>query len=137
MKKLQKIALLLSSSILLVGISACSKDAEPEKPEVIASDTAVPEEVHSDIVKNDLPEGEGTDPLGELMNDSVITSNVKAALLDELGQVAAAVDVQTLDGVATLSGVVDSALQKDKAETIAAGVAGVKNVTNTLVIHEL
>ena len=44
------------------------------------------------------------------------------------------VDVTTYKGVVQLSGFVDNAAKKDKATRVAAGVDGVKQVRNDLVI---
>jgi hyperosmotically inducible protein len=47
------------------------------------------------------------------------------------------IDVDTLDGVVTLRGKVDSETMKTSAETIARGTDGVRNVVNELMVEDL
>ena len=69
-----------------------------------------------------------------VLADSAITVKVKAALLAEKGVPSTAVSVETYESRVLLSGFVDSAAVKDKAGRVAAGVTGVKNVQNNLVV---
>lgn len=71
---------------------------------------------------------------GEFIDDSVITTKVKAALLRDDGTPGASVKVDTLKGVVQLSGFVDGADQKTQAGVVAAKVAGVKDVLNNIVV---
>ena len=72
---------------------------------------------------------EGT---GEYVDDSVITSKVKAAILNEPGLSSAEINVETFKGKVQLSGFVTSRADIDKAVTVARGVAGVKSVKNEM-----
>jgi len=69
-----------------------------------------------------------------VLADSAITVKVKAALLTEKGVPSTAISVETYESRVLLSGFVDSAVIKDKAGRVAAGVAGVKRVQNNLVV---
>jgi len=71
---------------------------------------------------------------GEFIDDSVITTKVKAALLHEDAGLGASVKVDTLKGVVQLSGFVDGDAQKTQAGVVAAKVAGVRNVLNNIVV---
>lgn len=72
---------------------------------------------------------------GEFVDDSVITSRVKARLAGEPGVSALAISVDTLNGVVILSGFVENETQREKAIAAARGVAGVHDVKgNSLVI---
>ena len=78
------------------------------------------------------PTREGT---GEYVDDSLITSKVKAALAADPMVKATQVNVETFKGTVQLSGFVDSRESADKAVEIARGVKGVKSVKNDTVIR--
>ncbi|MDP1667380.1 MAG: BON domain-containing protein [Methylobacter sp.] len=69
---------------------------------------------------------------GEYVDDSVITTKVKAALLNDPDVSAAEVNVETFKGVVQLSGFVNSRADMNKAMEIARGVAGVESVKNDM-----
>ncbi len=73
---------------------------------------------------------------GEYVDDSVITTKVKAALAREPAVSAFQVNVETYEGVVQLSGFVDSPENVKKAEEVAAGVKGVKEVKNNLIVKK-
>jgi osmotically-inducible protein OsmY len=70
--------------------------------------------------------------LGEHIDDTTITTSVKTKLAAEKGATLTRIQVDTDRGVVQLSGVVDSAAEKARAEQIARGVSGVKSVKNNL-----
>lgn len=72
---------------------------------------------------------EGT---GEYVDDAVITTKVKAAILDEPGLKSAEINVETYKGTVQLSGFVSSQASIDKAVEVARGVRGVKSVKNDM-----
>ena len=72
---------------------------------------------------------EGT---GEYVDDSVITSKVKAAILDEPTLSSAEINVETFKGVVQLSGFVLNKGDISKAAAVARSVSGVKSVKNDL-----
>lgn len=72
---------------------------------------------------------EGT---GEYIDDSVITTKVKAAILNEPGLKVMEINVETFKGVVQLSGFVSSREDIDRAIEVARGVGGVKSVTNKM-----
>jgi len=69
-----------------------------------------------------------------VLEDTAITTKVKAALLAEKGVPSFAISVETYEGRVLLSGFVDSAAVKAKAGKLAAGVAGVHKVENHLAV---
>lgn len=71
---------------------------------------------------------------GEYVDDSAITTKVKAALVHDPIVKALQVDVTTFKGVVQLSGFVDTADQKAQAGSVAKTVAGVVEVKNNLVV---
>ena len=72
---------------------------------------------------------EGT---GEYVDDSVITTKVKAAVLNEPSLKSAEINVETFKGVVQLSGFVTSEADINRAVEVARGVAGVKSVKNAM-----
>lgn len=72
---------------------------------------------------------EGT---GEYVDDSVITTKVKAAVFNESSLKSAEINVETFKGVVQLSGFVASPASIGKAAEVARGVGGVKSVKNDL-----
>ena len=72
---------------------------------------------------------EGT---GEYFDDSVITTKVKASILDQPTLKVLDIKVSTFKGVVSLSGLVSSAADITRASEVARHVAGVKLVQNDL-----
>jgi len=72
---------------------------------------------------------EGT---GEYVDDTVITSKVKAAVFNEPMLKSAEINVETFKGVVQLSGFVSSQADINKAVEVARGVGGVKSVKNDM-----
>ena len=72
---------------------------------------------------------EGT---GEYVDDTVITTKVKAAVLNEPTLKSAEINVETFKGVVQLSGFVGSQADIGKAVEVARGVPGVKSVKNDM-----
>jgi osmotically-inducible protein OsmY len=72
---------------------------------------------------------EGT---GEYVDDSVITTKVKAAILNEATLKVAEINVETFKGVVQLSGFVNSAADITKAIEVTRAVGGVKSVKNDM-----
>lgn len=72
---------------------------------------------------------EGT---GEYVDDSVITTKVKAMLFDEPNLRSGEINVETFKGVVQLSGFVNSKADINKAVEIARSVKGVESVKNDM-----
>ena len=75
------------------------------------------------------PKQEGT---GEYIDDSVITTKVKAAILNEPTLKVAEINVETFKGAVQLSGFVSSPTAMNKAVEVTRHVAGVKSVKNDM-----
>jgi hyperosmotically inducible protein len=73
-----------------------------------------------------------TEGTGEYVDDTVITTKVKAAILDEPTLKSAEVNVETFKGVVQLSGFVSSHDAEVKAVSVASRVGGVKSVKNDM-----
>ena len=77
------------------------------------------------------PTHEGT---GEYVDDTVITTKVKTAILNEPTLKVAEINVETFKGVVQLSGFVSSQAAATKAVGVARDVGGVKSVKNDMQI---
>jgi osmotically-inducible protein OsmY len=73
--------------------------------------------------------------LGEHIDDTTITTTVKAKLAQEKGATLTRIQVDTDRGVVQLTGVVQSPAERSRAEQITRGVGGVKNVVNNLQVR--
>lgn len=69
---------------------------------------------------------------GEYIDDAVITTKVKAAILDQPTLKSMEIHVETFKGTVRLSGTVESRSSIDKAVEVARNVSGVKSVRNEL-----
>ncbi len=73
--------------------------------------------------------------VGEYIDDSTITTRVKAKFAEDRDVSAMAIKVETLHGVVQLSGFAKAVNEKSKAETIARNTSGVKDVRNDIVVR--
>ena len=75
------------------------------------------------------PTQEGT---GEYIDDTVITTKVKAAIFNEPTLKSTEINVETFKGTVQLSGFVNSRADINRAVAVARGVKGVKSVKNDM-----
>jgi len=75
------------------------------------------------------PTQEGT---GEYVDDTVITSKVKAAIFNEPTLKSAEINVETFKGVVQLSGFVGSLADQQKAVDLARSIPGVMSVKDDM-----
>jgi len=71
---------------------------------------------------------------GEYVDNSVLTSKVKAEIFNDPMLKVFQIDVESFKGVVQLSGFVDSAKVSARAAEVTASVKGVKSVKNSLVV---
>lgn len=77
----------------------------------------------------------GQESVGAYVDDSAITTAVKARFVDNKVVDAASISVETLNGVVMLSGFAKSADEKTSAETVTRKVNGVKDVRNQILVR--
>jgi len=108
-----------------------ARDAK-EKTEDAAHDAKVKTEeaAHDAKVKTE----KAADKTGEVLTDAAITSEVKTKFLAEPGVSGLAINVDTTNGVVTLTGMVKSQAEMNKAMMVARNSKGVKRVVNHLKI---
>ena len=73
--------------------------------------------------------------VSETIDDAAITTRVKTAFINDPVVGAARIDVDTVKGVVTLSGRVNSKEEEGKAIELARAISGVKDVKSTLLIQ--
>ena len=73
--------------------------------------------------------------VGEYVDDSAITTSVKARFVDNKEVDASAISVETMNGTVMLSGFAKNSAEKGTAEKIAMTVKGVKSVKNSVVVR--
>lgn len=73
---------------------------------------------------------------GEVVDDALITSKVKAAFAADPEVKGTEIQVETYKGIVQLSGFVDSETMRQRAAEIARGIKGVKSVKNALLLRK-
>ncbi len=126
----------LGMSLLLAGgLTACDnpKPAEHagQRIERAADDAGKKMGEAADKAAEKL--GEEGSKAGVAIQDTEITAKVKAAVFAEPGLRTLQISVDTVHGVVTLSGSVDSPASSHRAGELAGAVAGVRRVDNRLV----
>jgi osmotically-inducible protein OsmY len=125
MKIPEKLTLIGVSVLLAVGLAACNKPGPAETAGKKIDQTA--EKVGEKM-------GEQSAKAGVAIDDTEITSKVKAAIFAEPGLKTLQISVDTVKGVVTLSGSVDSQSISNRAKELASAVAGVRDVENRLTV---
>ncbi len=77
----------------------------------------------------------GQESVGAYVDDTAITTAVKARFIDNKIVDAVSISVETLNGVVMLSGFAKSATEKSSAEAVTWKVNGVKGVKNEIAIR--
>ncbi len=72
---------------------------------------------------------------GEYVDDAVITTTVKAVILNEKFMTELPLNVETFKGTVQLSGFVKTAADRDKAVILARSVKGVTQVKDDIIIR--
>jgi osmotically-inducible protein OsmY len=78
----------------------------------------------------------GQETVGAYVDDTAITTSVKARYVDNKDVDASSIKVETLNGTVMLSGFAKSANERMTAEEIAMKVNGVKAVKNAIVVRQ-
>ncbi len=77
----------------------------------------------------------GQETVGAYVDDTAITTAVKAHMLENKEVDGTSIRVETLNGTVMLSGFAKSANEKNTAESIARGTKGVKSVKNEIAVR--
>jgi osmotically-inducible protein OsmY len=77
----------------------------------------------------------GQEPIGAYIDDSAITTAVKARFVEDKTVDASAISVETMKGTVMLSGFAKNATEKANAEALAMKVKGVTSVKNEIAVR--
>jgi hyperosmotically inducible protein len=137
------------SMLLVAGLAACDKPgpgpAETAGRKLDQAADTVGEKIGGAVDRAGEKIGDAVDKVGEKLDaksekagvaieDAEITAKIKAAIFAEPGLKTLQISVDTIKGEVTLSGSVDSLSSRDRVKALAAAVAGVRTVTNRLVL---
>jgi hyperosmotically inducible periplasmic protein len=73
--------------------------------------------------------------VGSYIDDSTLTTRVKAKFAEDPTVSAMSISVETLKGTVQLSGFAKSGEEKSKAEMLARNTSGVQNVRNDIIVR--
>ncbi len=77
----------------------------------------------------------GQETVGAYIDDSAITTSIKARFVENKAVDASSISVETLNGTVMLSGFAKNSTEKSTAGSIAANVKGVKSVKNEISVR--
>lgn len=87
------------------------------------------------IIGSGCAVGRGQETTGSYIDDTGITTAVKAKFIEDKTVAASSISVETLNGTVQLSGFAKSNAEKMQAERIARDVKNVKSVRNDIVVR--
>jgi hypothetical protein len=136
MKVSENLKLIGISMSLVVVLSACDKPgpAETAGKNIDRSMDQAGQKIGEAADKVGEKMGDQGEKVGVAIDDTEITAKVKAAIFAEPGLKTLQISVDTVKGVVTLSGSVDSQPSSNRAKELADAVAGVREVENRLVL---
>lgn len=116
---------LIAAATVLALSAGCEKKT--------TTTTTAPGTTNSTTTVTTTPSAERTmDKVGGAVGDAAITAKVKTALLADDSVKGLRIDVDTRDGIVSLTGTVDNPGNIERAATLAKAVDGVKSVDNKL-----
>ena len=77
----------------------------------------------------------GQETVGAYVDDTTITSSIKARFVEEPNVDASSIKVETLNGTVLLSGFAKNSTERSTAEVIARKVSGVRTVHNEIAVR--
>lgn len=136
MKAFKNLELIVISTLFVFGLAACDRPgpAETAGKKIDQTVDSAEKKISESADKVAVKVAEQSDKVGVVIDDAGITAKVKAAIFAVSGLKTLQISVDTIKGVVTLSGSVDSQQNSDNAKMLADAVAGVKRVENRLVL---
>jgi hyperosmotically inducible protein len=135
MNALQNAKLIALSMLIAIGLTACDnpKPAESAGKQIDKTVNDAGKKISETVDKVGDKLSDQSTKTGVVIGDTEITTKVKAAIFAEPGLKTLQISVDTVKGVVTLSGSVDTQPNSDRAKALASAVAGVTAVVNQLV----
>lgn len=136
MKYLNDLKLIGISILLVGGLAACSEpgSAETAGKNIDQTMDKAGHKISGAADKVGETMSEQSNKAGIAIDDTQITAKVKAAIFSEPSLDTLQISVDTVKGVVTLNGSVDSRAHSDMAKALAGNVSGVSKVNNQLAI---
>lgn len=136
MKTLPRYKLIGMLTLFTVALAACSDPgpAETAGKKLDQTANAATRKINDVVDKADKKLDEQSAKTGMAMDDAAITAKIKAAIFAEPGLKTLQISVNTVAGIVTLSGSVNSQSNSNMAQGLASAVAGVKSVDNHLIL---
>ncbi|MBL4742089.1 BON domain-containing protein [Idiomarina aquatica] len=125
---MKKMTLATATLLGLFTIAGCSQESADSKTEDAMDSASQAAEDMGEAAKAQMEQA------GDYLSDAQITAKVKTALFDNGGIDSANVSVETRDGTVYLSGTLASDNDVETAGQLAAGVEGVEDVENDIVV---
>lgn len=115
---------------------ACVKEAKAAETLAKAQATAAlpPSASNTPAKERSTVSSTKKESTGAYVDDAVITTKVKAAVLEESSLKSAEINVETYKGIVQLTGFVGSRAEIDKALAVARSVKGVTSVKNAMIV---
>lgn len=132
----------MSTTVLAIAaLAACNKaeapmDAPPASPPASAPAPEVPAPVAPSAPAAPSASTMPNTTVGEKIDDTVVTTKVKTALLADDTVKGMDIKVTTVGGEVQLSGVVDTQVQMDRAVEVAKAVEGAQRVQNGMTVKQ-
>lgn len=124
-------------ALALTALAACNKAETPmETPAPMPPASTAPAEAPPPAATAPLPDPAPATTMGEKVDDTVVTTKVKAALLADAAVKGMDISVKTVGGEVQLTGVVDNQAQMDRAVEVAKGITGVQRVQNGMTVKQ-
>jgi hypothetical protein len=127
MKVTESFKIIGISMLLVAGLAACEKQ-NPGPAETAGKN------IDRTMDQAGQKIGDAAGKAGVAIDDTEITAKIKAAFMAESGLKTLQISVDTVKGVVTLSGSVDTQQHSDTARVMASAVSGVNMVKNELVV---
>lgn len=136
MNLIQNLKLIGVSMLVIAGLAACDKPgpAETAGKNIDRSVDQVGQKIGETADKVGDKMSEQSAKAGVAIDDTEITTKIKAAFFAESGLKTLQISVDTVKGVVTLSGSVDTQSHSDMAKAMASAVSGVSRVNNHLMV---
>ncbi|MCL5800996.1 MAG: BON domain-containing protein [Gammaproteobacteria bacterium] len=128
----QQNSMMIVTALLAIALAGCERSPAPETAGE-KLDKAI-ENTGEKIEQGVTTLKEKTEQAGTAIDDTAITAKIKAAIIGDPSLKVLQINVDTVNGMVTLTGTVDSVQSSDRAKELAGAVEGVKSVDNRLTV---
>lgn len=119
---------MIATALLAAILAGCERPAQTAGEKIDSATEKAGEKIEQGVTTLK----EKANEAGQAIDDATITTKIKAAIISEPSLKVLQINVDTVNGMVTLTGTVDSVQSSDRAKEIAGAVAGVKSVDNRL-----